>query len=315
LIENLKTIVVVDDDPNVGLLVSVILKNLNYNVVTLLSANELLEYLSKNSKPSLILLDIKLPDMDGYEVCKKIRENNIFSDIPIIILTGINEIDYKVKLIEIGADDYINKPFDVRELKVRINRILKRKESDSSLNPLTKLPGGPLIEEYVKKLCADKKIFSCAYIDIDNFKSYNDAYGYLKGDNVIKSLSNLLVEVLKEYESSISFVGHIGGDDFIIVISKERSVEVIEEIIRKFDEGVFRFYDEEARRKGYILTTDRMNNVKKFPLMTLSIAVVNVVKEMHYAKIIEKIFEIKRFLKSRPNKNKSVYHIDRRIND
>jgi PleD family two-component response regulator len=315
LSENLKTIVVVDDDPNVGLLVSVILKNLNYNVVSLTSGGELLDYLSKNLKPSLILLDIKLPDIDGSEICKKIRENNIYSDIPIIILTGISEMDYKVKMIEIGADDYINKPFDVRELKVRINRILRRKDSDSSLNPLTKLPGGPLIEEYVKKLISEGKVFSYAYIDIDNFKAYNDVYGYLKGDGVIRYLARMLVDTVKKYETEICFIGHIGGDDFVIVASRDKIIDIVEEVIRKFDDDIFVFYSDEDKKRGYILTTDRMNNVKKFPFMTLSVSVVNVLKRMHYARIIEKVFEIKRFLKSRSSKDKSVYHIDRRINE
>ena len=161
----------------------------------------------------------------------------------------------------------------------------------------------------------EKKIFSYAYIDLDNFKSYNDVYGYLKGDEVIKELAKLIVSVVREFDPDICFVGHIGGDDFVIVTSKDKMIPIVEEIIRRFDESVYRFYNEEDRRRGYILTTDRMNNIRKFPLMRVSISIVNVLKEMHYARIIEKVFEIKRFLKSRPLKNKSVYHLDRRINE
>ncbi len=197
-----KKIVVVDDDPNVGLLVSVILKNMNYDVVSLLNGKELITYLVKNPKPSLILLDLKLPDIDGYDLCKRIREDHLLSDIPIIVLTGVSEIDSKIKIIDMGADDYINKPFDVRELKVRIRRILKRKENDSSLNPLTKLPGGPLIEEYVKKRIDKGEIFAYAYIDVDNFKAYNDVYGYNKGDIIIKLLANLITEAVKKFSQS-----------------------------------------------------------------------------------------------------------------
>lgn len=310
-----KTVLVIDDDPSVGLLVSVILKNLNFNVVTLLKGKELLDYLSKESIPHLILLDLKLPDIDGYELCKKIRENPLTSSIPIIVITGVDEIDSKIKLIEIGADDYINKPFDVRELKVRITRIMKRKESDSSLNPLTKLPGAPLIEEFTKKKIEKNEHFSYAYLDIDNFKAYNDAYGYPKGDEIIKFTSRIINTVLKNAIKNDYFIGHIGGDDFVIITPIDKMITAVEEIIKKFDSEIPFFYNEKDRKNGYITVTDRMNNIKKFPFMTLSIAIVDVKKNIHYAKLIEKIFEIKRYLKSRENKNISSYHKDRRTND
>lgn len=312
---NSKTVIVVDDDPSVGLLVSVILKNLNYNVVTLLKGQELLEYLSKELSPSLILLDLKLPDIDGFELCKKIRENPLTATIPIIVITGVEEIDSRIKLIEIGADDYINKPFDVRELKVRINRLMKRKENDSSLNPLTKLPGAPLIEEYTRKKIEKHEHFSYAYIDIDNFKAFNDAYGYPRGDEIIKFTARIITTTLKTTVKSDYFVGHIGGDDFVIITPMDKIITTVEEIIKKFDAGVKEFYYEKDRKNGYITVTDRMNNLKQFPIMTLSIAITDVKKNIHYAKLIEKIFEIKRYLKSRTNKNISYYHRDRRTND
>ncbi|MCX7641724.1 MAG: response regulator [Elusimicrobiales bacterium] len=312
---NQKTVVVVDDDPSVGLLVSVILKNLNYNVVSLLKGKDLIEYLSKELYPNLILLDLKLPDIDGYEICKKIRENPITASIPIIIITGVEEIDSKIKLIEIGADDYINKPFDVRELKVRINRLMKRKENDSSLNPLTKLPGAPLIEEYTKRKIEKHEHFSYAYIDIDNFKAFNDAYGYPKGDEIIKFTAKIIMDSLKKIIKNEYFIGHIGGDDFVIITPIDKIILSVEEIIKKFDSDVLFFYSEKDRKNGYINVIDRMNNLKQFPIMTLSIAIVDVKKNIHYAKLIEKIFEIKRYLKSRINKNSSTYHRDRRTND
>lgn len=312
---DLKTIVVVDDDPSVGLLISVILKKLNYRVVSLLKGQELLDYLSKESPPNLILLDLKLPDIDGYELCKKIRENPMTSFIPIIVITGVEEIDSRIKLIETGADDYINKPFDVRELKVRINRLMKRKENDSSLNPLTKLPGAPLIEEYTRKKIEKHESFSYAYIDIDNFKAFNDAYGYPCGDEIIKFTAQIITTTLKNSKELDYFVGHIGGDDFVIITSPERIITIVEEIIKRFDSGVKEFYSEKDRKNGYITVIDRTNNLKQFPLMTLSIAIVDVKKDIHYAKLIEKIFEIKRYLKSRANKNVSSYHKDRRTND
>lgn len=313
--DTFKTIVVVDDDPNVGLLISVILKNIGYSIVSLSNGKDLLSYLANNSKPGLILLDLKLPDIDGYELCKRIRDNQFTSDVPIIVLTGVSEVDSKVKTIEMGADDYISKPFDVRELKVRIKRILKRKDNDSSLNPLTRLPGGPLIEEFTRKKLELDPDFSYAYIDIDNFKAYNDVYGYTKGDAVIKFLADLLEKVLRENSKGDYFLGHIGGDDFVILAPNDKIIRTVEGIIEEFDTKILDYYSIADRQAGYITTTDRMNNIKTFPIMTLSIAIVSVKKSIPYAKIIENIFEIKRFLKSRPAKNKSIYHKDRRINE
>ncbi|MCX7905566.1 MAG: response regulator [Elusimicrobiales bacterium] len=312
---NKKTVLIVDDDPSVGLLVSVILKNLNYNVISFLKGKDLLDYLSKDPSPNLILLDLKLPDIDGYEICKKIRENPLTASIPIIVITGVEELDSKIKLIEIGADDYINKPFDVRELKVRINRIIKRKENDSSLNPITKLPGAPLIEDYTRKKIEKNEYFSYSYIDIDNFKAFNDAYGYPKGDEIIKFTAKIITDSVKNTIKNEYFIGHIGGDDFVIITPLDQTIPTIEEIIKKFDSEIPFFYCEKDRRNGYITVIDRLNNLKQFPIMTLSIAIVDVKKKIHYAKLIEKIFEIKRYLKSRLNKNTSIYHRDRRLND
>ncbi len=309
-----KTVVVIDDDPSVGLLVSVILKNLNYNVLTFLKGKDFLDQITKEPLPNLILLDLKLPDIDGYEICKKIRENPLTTSIPIIVITGVDEIGSKIKMIETGADDYINKPFDVRELKVRINRLLKRKERDSSLNPLTKLPGTPLIEEYTKKKIESKQHFSYAYIDIDGFKAYNDAYGYTKGDDVIKFLAKIIMQSFKNVRFEY-FIGHIGGDDFVIITPCDKIIETVDEIIKRFDKEILNFYSEKDRKNGYITVADRMNNIIRFPIMRLSVAIVDVRKTIHYAKLIEKIFEIKKYLKSRAYSQSSTYHRDRRIND
>lgn len=314
--EKNRTILVVDDDTNVGLIISVILKNLNYSIENIYNGKELLNYLSKKNKPSLILLDLKLPDIDGYELCKKIRENPNTSDIPIIILTGVDDMESKLKLLDIGADDYIEKPFDVRELRIRVKRLLKRKEHDSSVNPLTKLPGTPLIEEYARKKLEAGEKFSFSYVDIDNFKAYNDVYGYTRGDEVIIYLSDMLNKTLQDLNLNEYFLGHVGGDDFVIITPIDKINEILDKITYNFDREILSFYNEEHVKQGYITTKDRMNNLRQFPLMTISVAVVNVFKPINYAKIIEKIFEIKRYLKSNPDaKKKSTYHIDRRINE
>ncbi|GAB4030642.1 MAG: hypothetical protein Fur0012_06900 [Elusimicrobiota bacterium] len=309
-----KKIIVVDDDPNLGLLVSALFKNFNYEVVPLFTGAELADYVSR-TKPDLILLDLKLPDANGFELCKKLRDNPYISDVPIIIISGVSEVDSRVDLIETGADDYISKPFDVRELRARVNRILKRRKIDTSLNPLTALPGSPSIEEYIRKKTDAGINFGFAYVDADNFKAYNDVYGYARGDEVIKEIARLCMDSAKRISPKDYFVGHIGGDDFVIVSQPSKTEEIVKELIRSFDARIRDFYSEEDRKNGFIKTLDRQNNMRTFPLMTLSIALVIPGKPTHYAKIVENAFEIKRYLKSFKDKKESFYHKDRRINE
>jgi len=309
-----KKILVVDDDSNVGLLVSALFKKFNYEIISIPNGKELLDFLSSN-KPDLILLDLKLPDINGLELCKKIRENQSSNDIPIIILSGISELDAKINLIESGADDFINKPFDVRELRARVNRILKRKKVDTSLNPLTSLPGNPSIEEFIKNRIAENKKFGFAYIDADNFKAYNDVYGYNKGDEVIKKIAEIILENAKKISPNDYFVGHVGGDDFVLITDPKKTEKIAQAIISDFDNKILDFYNEEDRKNRFIKTLDRQNNMRTFPIMTLSIALVIPDKPVLYPKIIENAFEIKRYLKTFKDKKESQYHKDRRINE
>ncbi len=251
-----------DDDPNVGPLISAVLKKLNYTVITLSDGEEVLRLLADN-KPDLILLDLRMPGLDGYSLCKSIRGNPDTHDIPIIILSGVSEMDAKVNTIELGADDFVTKPFDVRELRARINRIIKRKSTDTALNPLTHLPGSPAIEEHVQKRISEGAPFAFAYIDADNFKAYNDVYGYAKGDNVIQHIAAVISESAKKYASQDYFLGHVGGDDFVLVTTPGPGEAAGNEVVREFDRTIPEFYTPEDRGRGFIVTMDRKNNAAR----------------------------------------------------
>jgi len=309
-----KKLLVVDDEKSVSILISAIFRNFNYEIIPIYNGKDLIDYLKRN-KPDLILLDLKLPDISGFELCKKIRENPYHSDIPIIILSGVSEVDVRISVIESGADDYITKPFDIGELRARINRTLKRKKVDTSLNPLTALPGSPAIEEYVKERIKNEKKFGFAYIDADNFKAYNDVYGYSKGDEVIKKIAEIILNNAKKISNDDYFIGHIGGDDFVLITDPNKIENVVNNIIKDFDSIILDFYSDQDKKNGYITTFDRQNKMKTFPIMTLSIAIIVPKKDIHYAKIIENSFEIKRYLKSFQNKKHSMFHKDRRINE
>ncbi|MBI4800898.1 MAG: response regulator [Elusimicrobia bacterium] len=308
-----KTVLVVDDDPNVGLLISAVLKKYNYNVVTLHSGEEVFNFLS-GSKPDLILMDLRMPGLDGYALCKNIRANPDTHDIPIVILSGVSEVEAKVSTIELGADDFITKPFDVGELRARINRIIKRKTTDVSLNPLTRLPGSPAIEEEVTRRLAAGASFAFAYIDADNFKAYNDVYGYAKGDSVIKRIAALVADTAKIRSGPDYFLGHIGGDDFILITAPDKIESAAHTIAEEFDRQILSFYTDEDRGKGYITTLDRNNRTRNFPIMSLTIAVIiprGVIK--HYAKIVETAAELKRYAKDLRDRKGSIFIKDRRL--
>ena len=307
-----KKVLVVDDDPNVGLLVSAVLKKYNYTVATLNHGDEVLPFLKEN-KPDLILLDLRMPGIDGYSLCRRIREAPDTRDIPVIILSGVAEVDARVNTIELGADDFITKPFDVRELRARINRILKRKSADTALNPLTRLPGSPAIEEEVLRRLDEDKPFAFCYVDADNFKAYNDVYGYAKGDEVIKRIAALLVEKAKAVAGHDYFVGHVGGDDFVLITGQDAAEPASKAITEEFDRLIPEYYSEADRARGFITTMDRKNKTRDFPLMSLTVAIVSPRKQHHYAKIVESAAELKRYAKELSNRRGSIFVRDRRI--
>jgi diguanylate cyclase (GGDEF)-like protein len=307
-----KKILVVDDDPNVGLLISAVLKKYNYLVTTLYHGDEVLTFLRDN-KPDLILLDLRMPGIDGFALCKRIREAPDTRDIPVVILSGVSEVDAKVNTIELGADDFITKPFDVRELRARINRILKRKSADTALNPLTRLPGSPAIEEEVLRRIADDESFAFCYVDADNFKAYNDVYGYAKGDEVIKRIAQLLTEKARSAAGDNYFVGHVGGDDFVLVAGPDEAEAAAKAITEEFDKLILEYYNEVDRKRGFITTMDRKNKTRDFPIMSLTIAIVAPRTQKHYAKIVESAAELKRYAKDRPARRGSIFVRDRRI--
>ena len=307
-----KTVLVVDDDPNVGLLISAVLKKFNYTVVTLYNGDEVLRFLD-NDKPDLILLDLRMPGIDGYALCKRIRENPDTHGVPIIILSGVSEMDAKVSTIELGADDFITKPFDVRELRARVNRIIKRKSADVSLNPLTHLPGSPAIEEDVLKRMKAGTPFAFAYIDADNFKAYNDVYGYAKGDEVLKHIASVISDAAKAHAAPDYFLGHVGGDDFVLVTRPELIEAAGEQITREFDRTIPDFYTPEDRERGYIVTLDRKNKSRHFPIVTLTVAVIIPKALRHYGKLVETAAELKHYGKELAGRKGSIFVRDRRL--
>jgi diguanylate cyclase (GGDEF)-like protein len=305
-------VLVIDDDKFMVRVISDCLEKEGYEVFganDVTSAMELIYHVT----PDIILLDVVLPKMNGYEICRLLRNDTRTSHLPIIMLTSRDQLEDKVAGLDAGADDYITKPFDNPELVARVKTHLRRAKQEKSFNPLTGLPGNILIEDEIKRRVNDNtRKFGVLYIDLDNFKAYNDVYGFLKGDEVIKFVAHVIEKNVKSLGNHDDFVGHIGGDDYIAVTSPDKIETICNAIISQFDSSIPLFYSAEDRRQGFIITKDRTNQDIKYPFISLSIAVVSNERrhiENHW-QVAEIAAEMKKFAKLRPG---SVFVSDRRV--
>jgi diguanylate cyclase (GGDEF)-like protein len=306
-----RKILLIDDDPLIRQLVARTLTEAHFEVTEAASGLEGIASAVANP-PDLILLDVMMPGMDGYEVCNHLRQQSATINVPIIFLTALDQMDSKVLGLRTGADDYITKPFDMRELKTRVEVHLRRSARDLSASPLTGLPGNPLIEQVIAVRLQAHEPIAVLYIDLTNFKAYNDEYGWIKGDQVIKMLADTLVAVAASVGTKTDFVGHIGGDDFVLVTIPDRASDVAQHIIDRFDAAVPEFYSQEVRERGYSIVRDRRGRIFHAPIATVSIAIVtNAQRELQNPlQVADIAAEVKELVKSHPG---SHYAFDRRI--
>ena len=294
-------VLVVDDDRNLRKIIATNLELAGFTVETAADGPEALEKI-ETLLPDIVLLDLMMPHMDGYEVARRIRahQNPSIANVPIIILTAKSETDDKLRGFEAGADDYITKPFGPQELLARVRAKIRRVEVDSSLSPLTRLPGNLAIESELRRRLDASEKFAVLYLDLDNFKAFNDVYGFTHGDEAIQLVARITVDVVRRRGTPNDFVGHIGGDDFIVVTHNDRAEEIAREIIAEFDGDIRGLYTAKDLRAGYIETRDRRGALNRFPIMTLSIAIVanDQGQLSNYAQVGEAAAELKRYAKS-----------------
>jgi diguanylate cyclase (GGDEF)-like protein len=294
-------VLVVDDDRNLRKIIATNLELAGFNVEAASDGPEALRKI-EDVQPDLVLLDLMMPHMDGYEVARRIRhhQNPSIANLPIIILTAKGETEDKLRGFEAGADDYVTKPFGPQELVARVRAKIRRVEADSSLSPLTRLPGNLAIEMELRRRLDDREPFAVLYLDLDNFKAFNDVYGFTHGDETIQLVARIATEVVHRFGDPTDFVGHIGGDDFIIVTRSDVAEPISQEIIREFDREIRALYSPKDLRAGYIETRDRRGMLNRFPIMTLSIAIVSNDRGqlMSYAQVGEAAAELKRYAKS-----------------
>ncbi len=297
-------IFILDDDPHIVELTRTFLYYKGFQVTTAFTAQEGFDLIRKE-RPDLILLDIMLPDMNGNDLCRRLKANSALWHIPVIHFTALSDINDKVQGMASGADDYITKPFEPEELLARIKMVLQRTSNVLDANPLSRLPGNASIYQQIQKLLESENYFAICYLDIDHFKSFNDEYGFQMGDVVLKKVADLLVHIVLQMGNSEDFVGHVGGDDFVFTTSIEKVDMICQEVIKHFDEIIYPLYSEEIRQKGYIIQRSRVGRFNKTPLMSISIAVItNENKPLHHiAEINTLAADLKKYAKSKPGSN------------
>ncbi|MFA4991408.1 MAG: diguanylate cyclase [Candidatus Omnitrophota bacterium] len=281
-----------------------LLKAWDYDVVHI-SDGTLVQDLVRKEQPDIIIVDSNLQKLDGLKVSRLLKEDFLTAHIPIIILIDRKQIRKKMLDIEQGVDDYLANPPDPIDLEVRMEMALRRTTHQLSANALTRLPGNRQIEKIVHVKLDQGLPFSVAYYDIDNFKTFNDKYGYMKGDSVIRHVAYIISTTVKRYGNKDDFVGHIGGDDFVVVTTPERDRLIASESILTFNRIMAFHYTKEDRERGHVVAKDRRGNVSNMPLMSISIAIVNnkntPIKNM--VELMETITEIKHYLKTLPGSN------------
>ena len=237
---------------------------------------------AKDKKPDLILLDILMDKINGYEVCKLLKRDKETADIPVIFLTAVSESMDEAQAFSIGGADYITKPFVPVVVLARIRNHIKLTEALMELkrlynialdaNPITGLPGNNSIKQAITKAIEANQEAFVFYADLDNFKAYNDDYGFANGDKVILFTSSLLQAVMKEFAITEGFTGHIGGDDFVLIIEKSKALDFAGRLIERFDQGIKEYYNDEDRANGYIVSINRKGEETNFPFVSISIA-------------------------------------------
>ena len=270
---NYAKLLIVEDDLDISNMLKIFFNSQNYQVETALRGLDALE-MTRHNLPQLIILDIMLPDMDGFEVCRTLRTHTRTSHIPIIFLTQKDERSDKLQGLELGADDYITKPFDIDELKLRVQRAIARSEQQSLTDPRSGLPSGKLIEDQLRRII---RLDSWTFIDIriNHFETFKDVYGFVAGDDVLRFTAMLLLEILDENRSSQDFVGHVGGDNFIIITSEEAAPSLITRLHQRFNSEILSHYSFLDREQGYISTIGPDGKEVQSALMSLSIGSVS----------------------------------------
>lgn len=281
-------LLVVEDDIDIGNMLKIYFSGMEFDVDVAVRGVDALEK-TKQVLPHLIVLDIMLPDIDGYEVCRNLRTSMRTSHIPVIFLTQKDERSDKLQGLELGADDYITKPFDIEELKLRVQGAIRRSERESLTDPRSGLPAGRLIEEQLRRIIRER---SWALLDarVNHFDPFKDVYGFVAGDDVLRFTAMMIGEVVDEMGTTSDFIGHAGGDNFIVITTDAKADAIKSRLKERFDKEVETHYNFIDRQQGFVNAPAADGTAARIPFMSMSVGVVS--PSMHSFADIREITEL-----------------------
>jgi len=233
-------ILIVEDDLDVADMLNAYFRVQGYEVLTVNWGEDAIRSCN-NSLPALVILDIRLPDIDGYEVARRLRSNRRTKEIPIIFLTEKRNRADRLQGLELGADDYITKPFDVQELRLRVRNALRRSAQGTLTNPVTNLPEGPLVEERLEE-CLEKEDWALLMVSLENLDGFRETYGFVASDDVLRAISLMIHNAVRDLGGTSDFVGQLSPTEFVIVTHPGALSDLTERIRLRLEQSLDYFY-------------------------------------------------------------------------
>lgn len=234
-------ILIVEDDIDTQEMLRTYFEAQGYHVLVANNGTEALN-VCEQTLPDLILQDIRLPDMEGYDVVRNLRRNLRTSHIPIIFLTERKSRNDKLSGLKLGAVDYITKPFDMQELRLRVRNTIRRATYQSLINPITGLPGLRVCDAQIEETLQEKQPWGLLYVRMTGLDAFNDIYGFVAGDDVIRAVGLILSNVVDETGTLDDFVGHLGKADFVVITAPDRLAALQERLIARLQRSIQYFY-------------------------------------------------------------------------
>ena len=231
--------------------------------------------------PTMIIIDEDYVKEKTFDICTRIRDNEDNSITPIVLVSSIWDLNHSVEALSKSIQYYINKPIDDRYLFYIVKNMIELISLNRRISPLTGLPGNVQIQTEMKRRLLKKEVFAILYFDLDNFKAYNDVYGFSNGDEIIKFTAKIICKTIHNLQESDSFIGHVGGDDFVAIVSRTDYDSLCQDIILDFDSQVLNYYTSEDIERGYVEVANRRGIIEQFPIVSISISVVEVDKERY----------------------------------
>jgi DNA-binding response OmpR family regulator len=261
-------ILIVEDDADISNMLKLFFEH-DYEVESAMQGRQALEK-TRRWMPNLIILDIMLPDINGYEVCRELRLHPRTSYIPIIFLTQKDDLSDKIQGLELGADDYITKPFNFPELKLRVKNAIAHAERETYTDPHSGLPSGRMIEDYLRKMI-DSEDWALMDIEIQHLHGLQDAYGFIQGNEVQRLMGMTVTDVLNELGALDDFAGHAGGANFVILTHVDKAADIEKQLRERFVKKAHTFYSFIDRDQGFLTLSDGT----RVPLVNLAVGVVS----------------------------------------